>query len=156
MLELLLEIAGIFSGRPLEAKLPDCGRLLSELKAGKKIDLQSAERYLVLCRLTIIAMVVRWIARVWLGVCVFVIIKHISSHLTLEFQPQSQHQFAAGLGLDPQQLITVVLHCQWVAYASIGFLVMSALGYNGLARLSQYLAAEYFPPKGPIQRVIAA
>jgi hypothetical protein len=49
-------------GTDPQSRLPDCKSILFTIKATQKLDPRSAARYIALCRLTGVALAMRWIA----------------------------------------------------------------------------------------------
>ena len=62
MLEFLRELSKVIFVRRLKDRLPDCKALLFVVKANVKLEPQSAARYVALCRVTGVAVLVRYVS----------------------------------------------------------------------------------------------
>jgi hypothetical protein len=60
VLEFLRELTGMLFGSRPDSRLPDCKSILFIIKANKMLDSRSASRYVALCRLTAVALFLRW------------------------------------------------------------------------------------------------
>lgn len=62
MLEFLKDLASMLFGGRIERRLPDCVSILFLINRQRTLDARGAARYVALCRLTTLALVLRWIS----------------------------------------------------------------------------------------------
>lgn len=62
MLEFLKDLTGMLFGGRIERRLPDCVLILFLIRRADSLDVRGAARYVALCRLTTLALVLRWIS----------------------------------------------------------------------------------------------
>ncbi len=143
MVEFLLTLSALLFGKAKDIKLPNCTKILLELKSGEQIDSQNAERYVWLCRLTTMASAVGWSARALFVVSVFTVVSHMSwAWPFVHFEPEDQHQlFFWAASINPHASVAPFL-CRWVAIMTLTFLVAASSSFTWLAKLSHALEGK--------------
>lgn len=61
MLEFVKDLIRVLFGGRSDSYLPDCKAILFAIKSTQQLDSRSAARFVALCRITAVALAVRWI-----------------------------------------------------------------------------------------------
>jgi hypothetical protein len=165
MVEVLLEIAGIFYRKLLHPQLPEPEKIWKDIRSGKRKTKANGESFVSLCRLTWLAAMIRGVAFAAALCLCFTILRHVSVvDPPISFTVEQHNMFVgASFFKRPQpphplnlvnpspdaiadsivtSLFTQLEICKFAAIISALAIVVSSISFNYLMRTMEDLIPE--------------